>query len=67
MLFVAYGEPVIYSLLLIAPQTVLMTWVVNSANGSMLLAMLFHAGLAVALTALYAGSRSLVEMCCHGS
>lgn len=61
-LFVAYGESVIYSLLLIVPQTVLMTWVVNSASGSMLLAMLFHAGLAVGLTALYAGSQSFVEI-----
>lgn len=61
-LFIAYGESVAHSLLLIVPQTVLMTWVVNSARGSMWLAMLFHASLAVALTALYAGSVSSVEV-----
>lgn len=61
-LFFAYGESVLYSVLLIVPQTVLMTWVVNSAAGSMLLAMLFHASLAVSLTALYPGSHSLVEV-----
>jgi CAAX protease family protein len=43
-LFIAYGEPVIYSLMLIVPQTALMTWVVNSAKGSMLLAMLSMQG-----------------------
>lgn len=61
-LMVANGEPLVPYLLLIAPQTVLMTWVVNSAQGSMLLAMLFHAGLATALTTLYPGSQSLVEI-----
>jgi uncharacterized protein len=61
-LMVANGEPLVLYLLLIAPQTVLMTWVVNSAQGSMLLAMLFHAGLATALTTLYPGSQSLVEI-----
>jgi hypothetical protein len=40
----------------------LMTWVVNSTRGSMLLAMLFHAGLATALTTLYPGSQSMVEI-----
>jgi membrane protease YdiL (CAAX protease family) len=61
-LMAANGEPLVPYLLLIAPQTVLMTWVVNSAQGSMLLAMLFHAGLATALTTLYPGSQSLVEI-----
>jgi membrane protease YdiL (CAAX protease family) len=61
-LMVAYGDPLVPYLLLIIPQTVLMTWVVNSARGSMLLAMLFHAGLATALTTLYPGSRSMVEI-----
>ncbi len=61
-LMVAYGDPLVPYLLLIVPQTVLMTWVVNSARGSMLLAMLFHAGLSTALTTLYAGSWSLVEI-----
>jgi uncharacterized protein len=61
-LMAANGEPLVSYLLLIAPQTVLMTWVVNSAQGSMLLAMLFHAGLATALTTLYPGSQSLVEI-----
>jgi uncharacterized protein len=59
---VANGEPPIPYLLLIVPQTVLMTWVVNSTRGSMLLAMLFHAGLATALTTLYPGSQSMVEI-----
>lgn len=59
---VAYGDPLVSYLLLIVPQTVLMTWVVNSARGSMLLAMLFHASLATALTTLYPGSRSMVEI-----
>jgi uncharacterized protein len=61
-LMAAYGDPLVPYLLLIVPQTVLMTWVVNSARGSMLLAMLFHAGLACALTTLYPGSRSMVEI-----
>jgi len=61
-LMVANGEPPIPYLLLIVPQTVLMTWVVNSTRGSMLLAMLFHAGLATALTTLYPGSQSMVEI-----
>jgi membrane protease YdiL (CAAX protease family) len=61
-LMVANGEPPIPYLLLIIPQTVLMTWVVNSTRGSMLLAMLFHAGLACALTTLYPGSQSVVEI-----
>jgi uncharacterized protein len=61
-LMVANGEPLVPYLLLIVPQTVLMTWVVNSARGSMLLAMLFHAGLACALTSLYPGSQSIVEI-----
>jgi uncharacterized protein len=61
-LMVATGEPPIPYLLLIVPQTVLMTWVVNSARGSMLLAMLFHAGLNTALTTLYAGSWSTLEI-----
>lgn len=61
-LMVAYGDPLVSYLLLIVPQTVLMTWVVNSARGSMLLAMLFHASLATALTTLYPGSRSMVEI-----
>jgi membrane protease YdiL (CAAX protease family) len=61
-LTVAYGEPLVPYLLLIVPQTVLMTWVVNSTRGSMLLAMLFHASLATALTSLYPGSRSMVEI-----
>ena len=61
-LMVANGEPLVLYLLLIAPQTVLMTWVVNSAQGSMLLAMLFHAGLATALTTLHPGSQSLVQI-----
>ena len=39
-----------------------MTWVVNSTRRSMLLAMLFHASLATALTTLYPGSRSMVEV-----
>ena len=43
-LMFAYGEPLIPYLLLIVPQTVLMTWVVNGAKGSMLLAMLFTPG-----------------------
>jgi uncharacterized protein len=60
-LMVANGEPPIPYLLLIVPQTVLMTWVVNSTRGSMLVAMLFHAGLATALTTLYPGSQSMVE------
>jgi uncharacterized protein len=58
----AYGDPLVPYLLLIVPQTVLMTWVVNSARGSMLLAMLFHAGLNTALTTLYAGSWSTLEI-----
>jgi uncharacterized protein len=61
-LMVAYGDPLVPYLLLIVPQTVLMTWVVNSARGSMLLAMLFHAGLNTALTTLYPGSWSMVEI-----
>jgi membrane protease YdiL (CAAX protease family) len=61
-LMVAHGDPIVLCLLLIVPQTVLMTWVVNSAGGSMLLAMLFHAGLNTALTTLYPGSWSLVEI-----
>jgi uncharacterized protein len=61
-LMVANGEPPIPYLLLIVPHTVLMTWVVNSTRGSMLLAMLFHAGLATALTTLDPGSQSLVEI-----
>jgi uncharacterized protein len=61
-LMVANGDPLVPYLLLIVPQTVLMTWVVNSARGSMLLAMLFHAGLNTALTTLYPGSQSMVEI-----
>jgi membrane protease YdiL (CAAX protease family) len=61
-LMVAYGDPPVPYLLLIVPHTVLMTWVVNSTRGSMLLAMLFHASLATALTTLYPGSRSMVEI-----
>jgi uncharacterized protein len=61
-LMVANGDPPVGYLLLIVPQTVLMTWVVNSTRGSMLLAMLFHASLATALTTLYPGSRSYVEI-----
>jgi uncharacterized protein len=61
-LMVATGDPPVGYLLLIVPHTVLMTWVVNSTRGSMLVAMLFHAGLACALTTLYPGSRSLVEI-----
>jgi membrane protease YdiL (CAAX protease family) len=61
-LFVAYGDSLVHSLLLIVPQTILMTWLVNSARGSMVIALLFHAGLVVALTPLYAGSRSVVEI-----
>jgi hypothetical protein len=61
-LMVANGEPPIPYLLLIVPHTVLMTWVVNSTRGSILLAMLFHAGLATALTTLDPGSQSLVEI-----
>jgi membrane protease YdiL (CAAX protease family)/N-acetylglutamate synthase-like GNAT family acetyltransferase len=61
-LMVANGEPPIPYLLLIVPHTMLMTWVVNSTRGSMLLAMLFHAGLATALTTLYPGSQSMVEI-----
>ena len=61
-LVVAYGDPLVPYLLLIVPQTALMTWVVNSARGSMLLAMLFHAGLNTALTTLYPGSWSMVEI-----
>ena len=61
-LMVANGERPIPYLLLIVPHTILMTWVVNSTRGSMLLAMLFHAGLATALTTLYPGSQSMVEI-----
>jgi uncharacterized protein len=61
-LMVANGDPLAPYLLLIVPHTVLMTWVVNSTRGSMLLAMLFHASLATALTTLYPGSRSMVEV-----
>jgi membrane protease YdiL (CAAX protease family) len=61
-LMVASGDPPVPYLLLIVPHTVLMTWVVNSTRGSMLVAMLFHAGLATALTTLYPGSRSMVEI-----
>lgn len=61
-LMVAYGDQPVPYLLLIVPQAVLMTWVVNSTRGSMLLAMLFHASLATALTTLYPGSRSMVEV-----
>ena len=61
-LMVATGDPPVPYLLLVVPQTVLMTWVVNSTRGSMLLAMLFHAGLATALTTLYPGSQSMVEI-----
>jgi uncharacterized protein len=61
-LMVANGEPPIPYLLLIVPHTMLMTWVVNSTQGSMLVAMLFHAGLATALTTLYPGSQSIVEI-----
>jgi membrane protease YdiL (CAAX protease family) len=61
-LMVANGDPPVPYLLLIIPHTVLMTWVVNSTRGSMLLAMLFHASLATALTTLYPGSRSMVEI-----
>jgi membrane protease YdiL (CAAX protease family) len=61
-LMVANGDPPVPYLLLIVPHTVLMTWVVNSTRGSMLLAMLFHASLATALTTLYPGSRSTVEI-----
>jgi uncharacterized protein len=61
-LMVANGEPPVPYLLLIVPQTVLMTWVVNSTRGSMLLAMVFHASLATALTTLYPGSQSMVEI-----
>jgi uncharacterized protein len=61
-LMVASGDPLVPYLLLIVPHTVLMTWVVNSTRGSMLLAMLFHASLATALTTLYPGSRSMVEI-----
>jgi uncharacterized protein len=61
-LMMAYGEPPLPSLLLIVPQTVLMTWVVNSARGSMLVAVLFHASLNTALTTLSVGSLSMVEI-----
>jgi uncharacterized protein len=61
-LIVATGDPLVPYLLLIVPQTVLITWVVNSTRGSMLLAMLFHASLACALTTLYPGSQSMVEI-----
>jgi hypothetical protein len=61
-LFIAYGDSFAHSLLLIVPQTILMTWLVNSTRGSMIIALLFHAGLVVALTPLYAGSYSLVEI-----
>ena len=61
-LMVANGERPIPYLLLIVPHTILMTWVVNSTRGSMLLAMLFHAGLATALTTLYPGSQSMIEI-----
>ncbi len=61
-LMVALGDPPVPYLLLIVPQTVLMTWVVNGTGGSMLLAMLFHAGLNTALTTLYAGSWSTLEI-----
>jgi membrane protease YdiL (CAAX protease family) len=61
-LMVADGDPPVPYLLLIVPHTVLMTWVVDSTRGSMLLAMLFHAGLATALTTLDPGSRSMVEI-----
>jgi membrane protease YdiL (CAAX protease family) len=61
-LMVATGDPPVPYLLLIVPQTVLMTWVVNSTRGSMLLAMLFHAGLATALTTLNPGSQSMMEI-----
>jgi membrane protease YdiL (CAAX protease family) len=61
-LFVAFGDSLVRSLLLIVPQTVLMTWVFNRTGGSMLLALLFHAGLAVALTPLYPGSQSFIEV-----
>jgi uncharacterized protein len=61
-LMVATGEAPVPYLLLIVPHTVLMTWVVNSTRGSMLLAMVFHAGLACALTTLYPGSQSIVEI-----
>ena len=61
-LMVANGDPPIPYLLLIVPHTMLMTWVVNSTRGSMLLAMLFHASLATALTTFYSGPQSLVEV-----
>jgi membrane protease YdiL (CAAX protease family) len=62
LLMVAHGDPLVPYLLLIVPHTVLMTWVVNCARGSMLLAMLFHAGLNTALTTLSVGSSSVVEI-----
>lgn len=41
----------------------LLTWVVNSARGSMLVAMVFHAGLNTALTTLYEPPSSLAVQC----
>ena len=43
-LFVAYGDSLVHSLLLIVPQTILMTWLINSARGSMVIALLFTPG-----------------------
>jgi uncharacterized protein len=61
-LMAANGDPPVPYLLLIVPHTVLMTWVVNSTRGSMVLATLFHASLNTALTTLYPGSQSMVEI-----
>lgn len=61
-LFVASGESVVLQLLQIVAVTVLITWVVNSTRGSMLLAMVFHASLVVSLVALKAGPVSWVEV-----
>ena len=57
-LMVVYGDPFLPYMLLIVPQTIIFTWLVNSAGGSMVIALLYHASLNTALTALYAGSWS---------
>jgi hypothetical protein len=43
-LFIAYGDSFAHGLLLIVPQTILMTWLVNGTGGSMIIALLSTPG-----------------------
>jgi membrane protease YdiL (CAAX protease family) len=61
-LIVAYGDSLAPYLALIVAHSVLIAWIVNSTGGSMLLAMLFHAGLNTALPTLSTGATSPVEL-----